>query len=259
MAGGLVALAGMTLVIFEVAVALLARERLLRRRGAAVRRGGEALFFARRLHAMANRWSASGSSHPGHLACRFALGRLLDARRGLARVGDECIIIRIEREIGQNAALRGVAARGIYWTHESPDVNRASPLRALQGARIRQCLDEAAVLSAEASAQFSHRMFQPSRESYRRARTLLSALHKTARLSGWPEMVLEIRTAWDDCRRHIEACDEHMVGSDFCPDPMVRLYVKGRIDPCFRRDDGSAPARPDRPGFWGLTWHALNH
>lgn len=259
MSGGLAVLAGMTLVILEVAIAMAARERLFRRRAAAVRRGGEALFVARRLHAMANRWSASGSSPEGYIACRLALAPLLEARKGLSRLGDECLIVRINRELGQNASLRRATGLGLFWLQVPAGFDNAGPLRALQGARIRQCLDEAAVLRAEAAAHFSHRMFWQSRESYRQARTLLSALHRTARLSGWPGLVLEIRAALDECRRQLAACDGYIVDNECYAGPMVRLYVKGRIDPCFRRDDGSAPARPARPGFWGMTRHALDH
>jgi hypothetical protein len=259
MAGGLVILAGMTLVILELAVVLAARERLFRRRAAAVRRGGEALFFARRLHSIADRWSASGSAQEGRIACRLVLAPLLDARRALQRSGDELIIVRINREINRNAALRRLVCLGLFWMQVPAGSKNASPLRALQGARIRQCLDEAQGLRAEASALYSHRMFRPARESYRRAKTLLSGLHRTARLSGWPALASEICAAWEDCRDQIEACDGQIVDSDYYPGPMVRLYVKGRIDPYFRRDDGSAPPRPERPGFWGMTGHTLNH
>jgi hypothetical protein len=255
MAGGQVVLAGMTLIILEVAIALAARERLFRRRAAAVRRGGEALFLARRFHSMAARWSASGSAPAGYIACRLALAPLREAGKGLAMLGDECLLVRINREIGQNARLRRLTGLGLFWLQVPAGSDNAGPLRALQGARLRQCLDEAAVLRAEASAHFSHRMFRQSRESYLRARTLLSTLHRTARLSGRPGLVLEIRTAWEECRDQIEACDGYIVDNEYCAGQMVRLYVKGRIDPGFRQDDGSAPARPDRPGFWGAFGH----
>jgi hypothetical protein len=191
------------------------------------------------------------------MACRFALGPLLEARKGLARIGDGCLIVRIDQELGRNTDLACVCGRGLFRSKEVLVLNETSLMRALLGALLRLWIEEAEDLSTRAAAQFNARRYRAARENYRLAKSLLSTTHKAARLSGRPELLPAIRTAWEACRREIEACDAWILEAEIDPEPRMRLYVKGRIDPYFRRDDGTAGPRPDRPGFWGASGHML--
>jgi hypothetical protein len=254
---GLAILAGTVFVLLEVAVARAVQTRLIEHRAATVRSAGRALFFARRLHAMACRWSASGSSVAGSMACRFALGPLLEARKGLARIGDGCLIVRIDQELGRNTDLACVCGRGLFRSKEVLILKETSLMRALQGAQIRLWIEEAEGLSTLAAAQFDDRRYRAARETYRSAKASLSTAFKAAKLFGRPELLPAIRRGMEACIKEIEACNAWIVENDVDSESPKRLYVKGRIDPYFRRDDGSARARPDRPGFWGASGHML--
>lgn len=248
---------GAALLLMEMAAVRLMRDRTLERRAAAVRTASLSLFLARRLHSMATRSSATGSENAGLMLCLMARRPLKEGSDALARVGDDCQSILMDLERGRNAELHHLCARGLrYWQGVLSSRNTCL-WRSLQAARLNLWLEEAEGLFSQAAGQFDARRYLAARETYCSARTKYMNAFRVATLFGRVEFLPAIREGLEACRRARSACNEWIVDDGFAPEVPRRLYVKGRISPYFRREDGTSAPRPERPGFWGATGHVL--
>jgi len=244
---------GAALLLMEVAAVGLFRGRTIKRRAAAIRTASRSLFFARHMHQLVTRWSAVGPDTAGLMLCRMALHPLREAHDALAKTGDDCQSVLIDLELGRNAELMHLCRRGMLFLEWALIPRKSFPWRALQLARLNLWLEEASSLSTQAADQFSAHRYRAAHATYCTVRERLLIAHTAARSFGRTEYLPTIREAMEYCRRAIAACSEWMYGGEFDTEAPRRLYMKGRINPYFRRDDGSSPPRPERPGFWGAT------